>query len=195
MPPLVEMLEDAVQGRVAAPHQEAPIQNITARLSKLDLYGPRGRIQQDLSIQLTELFFPGAFEDLFSARCSTLFPDYAEKLTPADFGPVVGILENYKGPVAANYFKTAIGGWNRFHEAEVRTCVFGCAAPDKLQHYCMCPRLRRLIHSADGVRVQKDPAKWLCANLNEHDMHILIRVVAAAFGVYHHIKHDDELLQ
>ena len=92
--------------------------------------------------------------------------------------------------------KTVCNSWatsHRFHEDEIRGCVFGCnlVKPqvencdpyDSQSHYVVCPNLWRVVGDVVGDFLDPDPVVRLCLGRRAQPM-----ACALGFGIYHYLK-------
>ena len=76
------------------------------------------------------------------------------------------------------------------HETSLLQCLFGCSAPDSLQHYTECPRLRYAVVAALGgaLPVPAPTVKEFLALPPPYNSKGGIYCVFVSFTVYHVVK-------
>ena len=103
---------------------------------------------------------------------------------------------------AMSALKTLVGGWttsHRMHGDDDSLCKFGCAAPDSMMHYRMCPELEGLL-SEVGFELPSPAWDYRRRADRTGDFGEMVSKAIASHGLYHyarfarHLPSHDDLL-
>ena len=135
--------------------------------------------------------------ELICSRIGTLAPSCS--LQQDDFKHACKLLFKLPHSAASHIWKSWVNAWattHRMHEPCLLQCIFGCEAPDALEHYLVCNPmwnvLQRQCQRSFSLPLPSSPLARL--GLSDPSLPIL-GVLSACFHAYHHTRKNSSVLQ
>ena len=99
---------------------------------------------------------PYSFYQLLHRRCSPSGLAVFGVISPSDVERALTCASSNSHVHAMAWFKTVTNAWTtsyRMHEPIRLRCLFGCDAPDRIDHYMSCLTLWSILHEAFGGKL------------------------------------------
>ena len=129
-----------------------------------------------------------SFYELLHRRCVPLGLAQYGVISPSDVSRALAGAALCSHVTAIAWFKTVTNAWTtsyRMHESVKFSCVFGCNAEDKLEHYLKCHTLWSILDEAFGGNLTPCPFSRVNFDKPSCKQYILIE---SAFEIYHALK-------
>jgi hypothetical protein len=130
-----------------------------------------------------------SFYQLLHRRCSPLGLSVSGIISPSDVERAFTCASANSHVPAMAWLKTVTNAWTtsyRMHEPIKLKCLFGCDAPDRIDHYLSCRTLWSILHEAFGGDFP--PCMFARINYAIAPSNKMLIVISAAFEIYHALK-------
>ena len=130
-----------------------------------------------------------SFYKLLHRRCLPLGLAEFGVISPSDVdrAPTCACSNSHVHAIA--WLKTVANAWTtsyRMHERTRLKCLFGCDAPDRIDHYLDCYILWSILH--DSFEGEFPPSLFARLNFSISPSRKMLIVIATAFEIYHALK-------
>ena len=154
-------------------------------------------IQKILYKSILEVLHPDKLYESICSRICALVPSCTPQ--QEDFKHACKMLFKLPHSAASHIWKTWVNAWattHRMHEPVLLQCIFGCEAPDALEHYLVCNPLWTVLQCqcqrSFSLPLPSSPLARL--GLSDPSLPNLC-VLSACFHAYHYTRKKSSVLQ